>query len=70
MGGNGVCGVGTGASEQVYRMVNVMYLTLRPIASGGGRIMGVEIGISNVLWKLAEDSFVRRSWVDEPEERM
>ena len=50
MGGYGVGEVGTGASTQVDGMVNGTSLTPRPIAgsvaSGGDRIMEVEIGVN------------------------
>ena len=45
--------VGTGTGERVHGMGNGTYFTQGPFAgpgaSGGGRIMGVEIGVNNEL---------------------
>ena len=60
-------------------MVNDTCFTMGPIeglgASGGGRFMEAETGISKELmdigrsWKVMEGGLVRRSWVEGSEER-
>ena len=74
--------VGTGAGEQVNRMMNGTGLTLGPFTGsgasrGGGMIMGTETCVNSELAEVVEGlqsvtegGLVRRTWVDGSEERM
>ena len=80
MGSDGVSEVGAGAGERVGRMVNWTSLAAGsiegPVAYGGVRPMGAETCVHSELaevggfLKVTEGSLVRRSCVEESEERM